>query len=477
MREHEPKVNSPDTANIFHPKFENKLSSVLRVDQSAVATYLAHVGANPEQIGGLTVTLEAAEKPARFLKDPNNLVVQYATTGDDYILTLNHLLYGSLKRYAEGKLHVASSPRDKAKSVTAAGASSAALDTVAVMSDAINSPGRPATVLFNVAAGAVGYFAYEKAKPKIEDSKAQRTIKYGIELMEQNDGISFVYPRIGSSNERFKDVTLEDVGGLESVKEKIEEIAVVFNNPDIMEKWDVAPTSGVLLYGEAGTGKTMVAYALAHRIGAEVMEIQGSEVIEKWVGSSGRNLKKIFDTARKSTRPLIILINEFESLIGHSSETDDGASQERNAVAGQFKTEAESLPPNVLLVATTNHYDEIEDSLVRSGRFDYKIPFPKPSTHDRQEILIKIVAGGILRTEDLQPEDFAAEPKGGFRQFGDINTFEIAKAAEGMSGADLVNIFNRIKRKKVVQEARGGTTAPISQEEVLAAIHEFHTSG
>lgn len=267
------------------------------------------------------------------------------------------------------------------------------------------------------------------------------------------------------------EVTLDDIGGLPLVKEKLREIAVSFSNPDIMKKWGAARPQGLLLYGEPGTGKTMLVEALAHEIGAEVWAIQGSDIYDKWLGESERKIKKLFERARELEKPTIILFDEFDSMIGVSENPGaGGAGQARNAVAGVFKQEMNTLAaenPNVLVVATTNHPDRIDQALIRSGRFDYKVYVPMPDDEARAEIVSGIVTRAIM---DNSHEDFA--PYG-----DDIDVSQVVRETDGMSGADISEIFRRLTLEKAMQEARTGSAQSIVQEDIIRTIRVFKTQG
>lgn len=267
------------------------------------------------------------------------------------------------------------------------------------------------------------------------------------------------------------EITLDDIGGLDSVKEKLREIAISFKNPEIMEKWGAARPQGVLLYGEPGTGKTMLVEALAHEIGAQAWAVQGNDIYDRWLGESEQRLKELFDSARQVEEPTIILFDEFDSIIGITDNPGaGGAGQARNAVAGLFKQEMNTLAkenPNILVVATTNHPDRIDQALIRSGRFDYRVYVPMPNDGARSEIIAAIVGKAVLDSAD---KDFA--PYG-----DDVDVSSIAKETDGMSGADISEIFRRITLEKAMQEARSGETAPISNQDIMRTIRLFKTQG
>ena len=120
---------------------------------------------------------------------------------------------------------------------------------------------------------------------------------------------------------------------------------------------------------------------LANEIGATFREIRTPEILDKWLGGSERNIKQIFREARRYREPTVLLFDEFDSIISYAADGHDAASQAVNAVAGIFKQEMNGLieaNPNVIVVATTNFPRRVDESLIRSGRFDIKIAVPVP---------------------------------------------------------------------------------------------------
>ena len=267
------------------------------------------------------------------------------------------------------------------------------------------------------------------------------------------------------------ELSLDEIGGLEQVKKSLRDIAISFNHPEVMEKWGAKRPQGVLLYGEPGTGKTMLARALANEIGAEMWALQSTDIYEAWLGSSEQRIKKIFDYARSHKGRLIIFFDEFDSIVGTADTPTSGGDRARNAVAGIFKQEMNTLAqdnPNVLIVAATNNLDGIDPALVRSGRFDHKVYVPMPDEDARQQIVSTVVANSILRQET---EDF--------RVFGDdLNVVKLATETDGMSGADITEIFRRLGLTRAMQEARTGQQQePIKQDEIIQEIRKFRTVG
>jgi transitional endoplasmic reticulum ATPase len=265
-------------------------------------------------------------------------------------------------------------------------------------------------------------------------------------------------------------VRLDHVGGLGDVVTQFRQIAVSFRHADVLARWGARRPQGILLYGPPGTGKTMLARALANEIGARLREIRTPEILDKWLGASERNIKRIFRDARRYRTPTVLLFDEFDSIISYAGAGQDSGSQAINAVAGIFKQEMNDLidaNPNVVVVATTNFPDRVDDSLIRSGRFDVKLAVPRPDAAARADIVAKMLRR--IRAD----HDTA-----GFAMFAPgVDPAELAAASHGMTGADLGEVFRRAQLAKAMQEAATGTRPPpIGQDDLLRTIEELRSS-
>ena len=279
-------------------------------------------------------------------------------------------------------------------------------------------------------------------------------------------GRRFVLSRetVSKAPQTTQTVTLDQVGGLADVVGELRQIAVSFRHPEAMARWGARRPQGLLMYGPPGTGKTMLSRALANEIGADFREIRTPEILDKWLGGSERNIKQIFRDARRYRVPTLILFDEFDSIISYAGSGGDAASQAINAVAGIFKQEMNDLieaNPNVIVVATTNFPHRVDDSLIRSGRFDVKISVPKPDEASRAEIFRKMIRGLI-----------AAHEQPGFRMFADdLDLAELSRLSLGMTGADIKEVLRRVQLSKAMQDARsGGDVPPITTGELKASI-------
>jgi transitional endoplasmic reticulum ATPase len=265
-------------------------------------------------------------------------------------------------------------------------------------------------------------------------------------------------------------VTLDQVGGLDDVVAQFREIALSFAHPDAMARWGAQRPQGILLYGPAGTGKTMLARALAHEIGGTLRQIRTTEILDKWLGASERNMKRIFQEARRYRQPTVLLFDEFDSIISYAGAGEDSGSHAVNAVAGIFKQEMNDLVarnPNVIVVATTNFPHVIDASLIRSGRFDIRLEIPAPDERARAEILAHMI-------RDLTAEHTAD----GFTMFvADLDLAALGALSAGMTGADLREVLRRTQMAKALHEARTGRRSdPISNDDLRQTIAELRKS-
>jgi transitional endoplasmic reticulum ATPase len=212
-------------------------------------------------------------------------------------------------------------------------------------------------------------------------------------------------------------VKWDEVGGLQEAKKILHDnLIAAIKEPENFAKMGIKPPKGALLYGPSGTGKTLIAKALATESNANIIIVRGPEVLSKWVGESEKAIREIFRKAKTSS-PCIVVFDELDSLARPRGQSDDSAGNER--VVSQILTEMDDAASSgVIVVGITNRPDLIDASLLRPGRLDLIVYIGQPDEAARLEIL-KIIT---------QPMPLV----------GDVDLPSIAQAAKNFSGADLV---------------------------------------
>ncbi len=224
------------------------------------------------------------------------------------------------------------------------------------------------------------------------------------------------------------DVKWEDVGGLEDVKRELQEaVEWPMKYPGLYDKLGHNMPRGILLHGPSGTGKTLLAKAVATQSEANFVSVRGPELLSKWVGESERGIREIFKRARQSA-PCVIFFDEIDSIAPIRGAGGETAVTER--VVSQLLTELDGMENmhGVIVLAATNRADMIDPALLRPGRFDKIIQIPLPDKESRKSIL-KINAEKIPTISDEKDPQH-------------IDYEKLAELTDGLSGADTASIAN-----------------------------------
>ncbi len=245
--------------------------------------------------------------------------------------------------------------------------------------------------------------------------------------------------RITDPNDKNNRVTFKDVAGCREAKEELKEIVDFLKSPKKFLDIGARIPKGVILTGAPGTGKTLLARAVAGEAGVPFFHLSGSEFVEMFVGVGASRVRDLFKVAKKSA-PAIIFVDEIDAIGRTRGGGYGGGNDEREQTLNQILVEMDGFEPNdkVIVMAATNRPDVLDPALVRPGRFDRKVMLDLPDRADREEIL-KIHALKKPLAED-------------------INLTLIAERTPGFSGADLYSLMNegailaaRENRKKVFQ--------------------------
>jgi len=237
-----------------------------------------------------------------------------------------------------------------------------------------------------------------------------------------------------------KRVSFKDVAGAAEAKEELEEIVEFLKNPKKFADLGAKLPKGVLLMGRPGTGKTLMARAVAGEADVPFFHISGSEFVEMFVGVGASRVRDLFSKAKKSA-PCIIFIDEIDAVGRQRGAGLGGSHDEREQTLNQILVEMDGFDPNlgVIVVAATNRPDVLDPALLRPGRFDRRVVIDMPDLKDREAIL-----NVHAKNKPLSKE---------------INLKRVAERTPGFSGADLFNLLNeaairaaRANRKEVLQE-------------------------
>ena len=228
--------------------------------------------------------------------------------------------------------------------------------------------------------------------------------------------------KVYDETERKTRVGFDDVAGLEEEKEELKEIVDFLKRPEKYTKMGARVPKGVLLYGKPGTGKTLIAKAIAGEADVPFISMSGSEFIEMFAGLGASRVRKLFEKARKLA-PCIVFIDEIDA-IGSRRTSNSGAETENNQTLNQLLVEMDGFgsEETIIVLAATNRPEMLDKALLRPGRFDRQITIPTPDLKGRLEIL-------KIHSKDKRLSD-------------EVNLESIAEDTAGFTGAELENILN-----------------------------------
>lgn len=273
-------------------------------------------------------------------------------------------------------------------------------------------------------------------------------------LMERTGGRNSMAFGIGNSNAKMyvkssEGIKFSDVAGEDEAKENLAEIVEYLHNPTKYREIGASMPKGILLVGPPGTGKTMLAKAVAGEANVPFFSMSGSEFVEMFVGMGASKVRDLFKQAKEKA-PCIVFIDEIDA-IGKKRDGQYGGNDEREQTLNQLLTEMDGFESNtgVIILAATNRPESLDPALLRPGRFDRRVPVELPDLKGREEIL-KVHAKKVKVAPDV-----------------DYN--RIARMASGASGAELANIVNEAALR-AVRDGRSCATQADLEESIEVVI-------
>ena len=277
-------------------------------------------------------------------------------------------------------------------------------------------------------------------------------------MMKKMGGSNSMRVNMGKSNAKVyvksaEGIKFDDVAGEDEAKENLTEIVNYLHDPGKYQEIGASMPKGILLVGPPGTGKTMLAKAVAGEANVPFFSMSGSEFVEMFVGMGASKVRDLFRQAKEKA-PCIVFIDEIDA-IGKKRDGQMGGNDEREQTLNQLLTEMDGFEGNtgVIILAATNRPESLDPALTRPGRFDRRVPVELPDLKGREEIL-KVHAKKIKVAEDV-----------------DFN--KVARMASGASGAELANIVNEAALRAVRDGRRFATQADLEESiEVVIAGYQ-----
>ncbi|MDR0548423.1 MAG: ATP-dependent zinc metalloprotease FtsH [Deltaproteobacteria bacterium] len=278
-----------------------------------------------------------------------------------------------------------------------------------------------------------------------------------IFFMRQMQGggkaMTFAKSRAKMLSDEQKKITFDDVAGIEEAKNELEEIIDFLREPQKFVRLGGRIPKGVLLMGAPGTGKTLLARAIAGEAGVPFFSISGSDFVEMFVGVGASRVRDMFGQAKKNS-PCILFIDEIDAVGRHRGAGLGGGHDEREQTLNQLLVEMDGFEPNeaLIVIAATNRPDVLDPALLRPGRFDRQVVVPVPDVKGREQIL-KVHSKKVPLSKDV-----------------DLGV--VARGTPGFSGADLENLINeaalmaaRLNKKKV-----GGADLEAARDKLMMGV-------
>ena len=249
-------------------------------------------------------------------------------------------------------------------------------------------------------------------------------------------------------------IKFSDVAGVDEAEESLREIVDYLHNPNKYKEIGASMPKGILLVGPPGTGKTMLAKAVAGEANVPFFSMSGSEFVEMFVGMGASKVRDLFKQAKEKA-PCIVFIDEIDAIGQKRSSGNLGGNDEREQTLNQLLTEMDGFEDNsgVMILAATNRPEALDPALTRPGRFDRRVPVELPDLKGREAIL-KVHAKKVK----IAP---------------DVDFLKVARMASGASGAELANIINEAALRAVRAGRKAATQSDLEESiEVVIAGYQ-----
>lgn len=282
-----------------------------------------------------------------------------------------------------------------------------------------------------------------------EEARIQSNTEYqgGLDLVKE----------IGIAQPELPAITFDDVAGLDQIKTEVRnKIIYPMMRPDLAGQYGIKAGGGILLFGPPGTGKTYIVKAIAHEVNALFLSVNPSSLVSQWFGEFEKNITKLF-TAARMCAPTVLFFDEIDALAprrrSSSSSVMKRAVPQLLAELGGI---VEKKERSVLIIGATNNPWDIDEAILRPGRFDEKIYVPLPDEPARRRIFELSLKGMTLSQ--------------------DINLDELAHQTDGYTGADIAYVCRKAGENVFRNAVEGGEQRPVGTQDLLKSISEVRPS-
>lgn len=277
--------------------------------------------------------------------------------------------------------------------------------------------------------------------------------------------------KVYDAEERDTKVTFDDIAGLDEEKKELIEIVDFLKKPEAFYKMGAKVPRGILLYGKPGTGKTLIAKAIAGEANVPFISMSGSEFIEMFAGLGASRVRKLFEKAKKVS-PCIVFIDEIDA-IGSRRNSSNGAESENNQTLNQLLVEMDGFESEetIIVLAATNRPEMLDKALLRPGRFDRQVVIATPDVKGREEIL-KIHSKNKKFAEDISLKDIAEDTAGftGAELSNVLNEAAIVATIKGHAQIEKEDLEEAVK--KVIVGLEKSSRVVSDKDKKLTAYHE-----